>query len=263
MFHDVLNEILENKLQEVLDLEKRYFPGGSERVGLEGKPSMGSFQRSLSSADFSVIAEVKRRSPSAGSIGEIQEPSILVEKYQKGGASAISVLTDAKAFGGSLKDLEGVASSMEGSRLPILRKDFIIHPLQLLESASSSATAVLLIVAVLGEETGKMLKLARDLGLEALVEVHERDEVKIALDAGATVIGVNSRNLRTFEVSLAKAEQVLKEIPEGIIKIAESGIKSLDDAKRMRDAGCEGVLIGESLVRSEDPAAFIQEIRRL
>ncbi|MFT4551565.1 MAG: indole-3-glycerol phosphate synthase [Chlamydiales bacterium] len=257
MFHDVLNRIIENKHLEIIELEKR---GPFE---VKTKTPTGLFQKSLEAAGLSVIAEIKRRSPSAGVIGEILKPSLLAEKYQKGEASAISVLTDAKAFGGSLEDLEEVATTVGERGIPILRKDFIIHPLQLSESAASSATAVLLIVAVLGRETRGMLEQARNLGLEALVEVHDGPELEIALDAGATVIGVNSRNLKTFEVSLANAEQVLKEIPKGIIKVAESGIKSLDDAKRMKDAGCDAVLIGESLVLSDDPTAFIQSIRGL
>lgn len=255
MFHDVLNGIIENKKQEVVELEKM------EGFELRKEMSTGIFQKSLETDGLSVIAEVKRRSPSAGTIGEIKKPSALVEKYIEGGASAISVLTDAKSFGGSLQDLEEVVSAIGEKEVAVLRKDFIIHPLQLLESASSSTTAVLLIVAILGKETRKMLEMARSLGLETLVEVHDMEELEIALDAGATVVGVNSRNLKTFEVSLSNAEKVLKEIPGAVIKVAESGIRSLDDAKRMRGAGCDAVLIGEGLVKSEDPIAFLQDLR--
>ena len=171
----------------------------------------------------------------------------------------LSVLTD-EAFSGSLNDLHAVSQALPGC--PILRKDFIVDLRQLQESKRYGATAVLLIVAVLGEETALFLKEAEKLGLDVLVEVHDEEELQIALNAGARMIGVNNRNLSTFEVDLAVAERLAPLIPSHLIKVAESGIHTHEDAQRMRKSGYDAVLVGEALVRSENPKNLIEELRR-
>jgi len=247
MPHDILAKILKNKEKEVEQLLKS-FP-------------LPRLSDALSDSGFSVIAEIKRRSPSAGEIGRIQDPEALARQYLAGGASAISVLTDSYAFGGSLADLRNVATTFPTS--PVLRKDFLLHPIQIQEAALVGASAVLLIVGVLQEKTAMMLQEAHRYGLEAFVEVHDSSELATAIESGARIIGVNNRNLRTFDVSLEVAEKLAPRFPDGVIKVALSGIHTLDDAARMHQAGYDGVLIGEVLVRSEDPAAMIRAIKEL
>jgi indole-3-glycerol phosphate synthase len=207
---------------------------------------------------LSVIAEIKRASPSRGDLAPIADPVLLARQYRAGGAAMLSVLTD-EAFSGSLNDLHTVSQALPGC--PILRKDFIVDLRQLQESKRYGATAVLLIVAVLGEETALFLKEAESLGLDVLVEVHDEEELQIALNAGARMIGVNNRNLSTFEVDLAIAERLAPLIPSHLIKVAESGIHTPEDAQRMRRAGYDAILVGEALVRSENPKHLIEELR--
>lgn len=237
--HNYLDKILARKKQEVELLKET---------------------RTLKTARFSVIAEIKRKSPSVGEIKTIEDPVLLAAKYASGGASAFSVLTDGEGFGGSLRDLRRVAEAFP--HMPILRKDFIIDPLQLIETVKCGATAVLLIVSALGERTREMLQMAKAMGLEVLVEVHDKEELKIAIEAGADIIGVNNRNLTTFEIDLKTAEELSPLIPKHVFKIAESGVKTAHDALRMKKAGYNCVLVGEALVRAENPAVLIQEIVR-
>jgi len=206
---------------------------------------------------LSVIAEVKRKSPSAGEIQAIQDPVALAKHYEAGGAAALSVLTDAESFGGALKDLELIVKNCQ---IPALRKDFVVDPLQIAEAILVGASAVLLIVSVLGEKTTVFLRQAEEMGIDALVEVHDEEELKIAVQAGAKIIGINSRDLKTFTVDLARAEHLVRLLPEGCVKVAESGIKTVADARRMHKAGFDAVLIGETLVRSGDPKKMIEEI---
>mgnify|MGYP000597231376 CR=1 FL=1 len=219
-----------------------------------------SFKHALKQQHLSVIAEVKRKSPSAGNLAPIANPISLALQYQQGGAAALSVLTDAKYFGGSLEDLKQVAS---GVSLPLLRKDFIIHPMQIAEAALAGASAVLLIAAVLGNALPRMVRITEEMGLDALVEVHSQDEVLLAVDAGASLLGVNSRNLRTFEVDTGIFEKLLPLIPHEIVKVAESGIKSVKDARSLRSMGYDAVLVGEALVCSRTPAKLIDAMRCL
>lgn len=236
-----LTEILQRKQLEVKEL-----------------PRPLTFQEALMQNPLAVIAEIKRKSPSKGILNSSIDPAELAQKYVAGGAAAISVLTDREGFGGSLEDLQAVVKACPGT--PVLRKDFIIDLRQLYETARSGAHAVLLIVAALGERLPEFLRAAKEYGLETLVEVHDLGELYLAQSAQAKIIGVNNRNLETFEISLNTAEQLAPYFSEGIIKVAESGIENRDHAKRMRKAGYNAVLIGESLVKAKDPQALVKEL---
>jgi indole-3-glycerol phosphate synthase len=206
-----------------------------------------------------IIAEVKRRSPSKGDLALDLDAGELAAAYEAGGAACLSVLTDEPNFGGSAEDL---AAARAATSLPVLRKDFTISAADICDARLMGADAVLLIVAALGDdELRGFVDLAGDLGLAALVEVHDLDEAGRAVDAGAELIGVNQRDLRTFEVDTARAEQVARSLPAAMVKVAESGIGSRDDVVRLWDAGYDAVLVGELLVRSADPAAAVRALR--
>jgi anthranilate phosphoribosyltransferase len=208
----------------------------------------GAFRAALSGrgGPTRVIAEVKRRSPSVGLIADIPDPGAHALAYVAQGAAAISVLTNEAHFAGSLADLRAVREAVQ---VPVLRKEFIIDPRQVDEAAHAGADAVLLIVAVLGRGLKRMLTLTRSLGLDALVEVHDQAELELALSAGAELIGVNNRDLRTFQVDLAITERLAPGVPEGVLLVAESGIKSPQDLARLRACGVANFLVGEHLVR--------------
>lgn len=209
---------------------------------------------------LSVIAEVKRRSPSKGDLALGLDPATQAELYSAGGAAAVSVLTEPAFFGGSNDDLVAVR---EACPLPVLRKDFTVSAAQVWEARAIGADAVLLIVAALtDDELLRFLGEAADAGLAALVEVHTGAEAERALAAGATLIGVNNRDLATFTVDLGTAERVAP-LLDGVVRVAESGIGDPQDAARMARAGYDAVLVGESLVRSEDPAGLIGRLREV
>ena len=203
------------------------------------------------SSRVNIIAEFKRRSPSKGVIREHAEPASLAREYERGGAAAISVLTEEDFFAGSLADLRAVR---EAVRLPILRKDFIFDEYQVWESAVAGADALLLIVSMLADEELRSLRrLTEDeLGMDALVEVHSAAELQRALAAGAKLIGVNNRDLRSFEVSLKTSEELAAWAPPGTMLISESGLRSRGDLLRLQELGYRGFLIGETLMRSDD-----------
>ena len=202
-----------------------------------------------------IIAEVKRASPSRGAIGDIPDPAALAAQYELGGASAISVLTEGRKFGGSLADLEAVRAAVS---VPVLRKDFIAEPYQVLEARASRADLVLLIVAALDQPTLTSLHaLILELGMTPLVETHSADEVSRAVDLGAQVIGVNARNLSTFELDRDLFGTLVPLIPDGVIRIAESAVQDGADIAHYRRAGADVVLVGEALVRNGDPAATV------
>jgi indole-3-glycerol phosphate synthase len=203
-----------------------------------------------------VIAEIKRASPSKGPLAPDLDPSATALAYQRGGAAALSVLTDEKFFCGSEQDL---AAARGASNLPVLRKDFTVAPHDVYDARLMGADAVLIIAAALSEqELGALTTLALSIGLDALVEVHDEDEAERALGAGATLIGVNQRDLVTFQVDTARAERVAKVIPPSVIRVAESGIESGDDVRRLGDAGFDSVLVGEVLVTSADPQGAVR-----
>jgi len=217
-----------------------------------------TIKEALKKKEFGVIAEIKRRSPSKGMIGAISDPLKLADDYAQGGALALSILTDEYGFGGHLNDLKQVAIHLP--HIPILRKDFILDAKQLRESVLSGASTILLIVSILKEKTKDLLEQAREMNLGVLVEIHNERELEIALEAKADLIGVNNRELSTFKVDLSTAERLAALIPPHVCKIAESGIQTKEDAARMKQAGYDAILVGESLVKAPDPAAFLKEL---
>jgi len=226
-----------------------------------GAPAPRGFRRALAlTPELAVIAEVKRRSPSKGALAESLDPAALAAAYAHGGASCISVLTDEEFFGGSVADLQAVR---DATALPVLRKDFTVDPRDIADAWLMGADAVLLIVAVLDElELVEFVDLATELHLDALVEVHDEPELEQALEAGATLIGVNQRDLYTFEVDTDRAERMAKAVPAGMVKIAESGIRDAADVERLALAGYDAILVGEALVTSPDPAAALAALRK-
>ncbi|MBU1587410.1 MAG: indole-3-glycerol phosphate synthase TrpC [Actinobacteria bacterium] len=204
-----------------------------------------------------IIAEIKRASPSRGPLAEIADPASLASAYQLGGASAISVLTEGRRFGGSLADLEAVRNAVS---VPLLRKDFIADPYQVLEARASGADLVLLIVAALEQAPlAELFALVRELGMTPLVETHSADEVSRALDLGADLIGVNARDLSTFELDQDLFGRLADQIPSGVIRIAESAVKTPADVAHYRKAGADVVLVGEALVTNGDPVTTLRE----
>ena len=208
------------------------------------------FAEALARPGLSLIAEHKRRSPSAGVIRADLSLEDVVVAYERGGAAAVSVLTEGPNFGGSLDDLR---RAREITDLPILRKDFVVDPYQVDESIAIGADAILLIVAALeDDELHDLYARASQRGLSALVEVHDRRELERALECGASIIGVNNRDLRTLEVDTERTSQLAPEIPEGVITVAESGFKVPEQLVALRDAGVDAVLVGEALMRATD-----------
>lgn len=206
----------------------------------------------------SVIAEVKRRSPSKGDLAEIPDPAALAVAYARGGAAAISVLTEERRFGGSLDDLRAVRAAVQ---TPLLRKDFIVTSYQLLEARAAGADLVLLIVAALGEDDLRRLHAeARELGLTVLVEVHDEAETERAVALGADLVGVNARNLKTLEVHDDTFGRLAPLLPDHVIAVAESGISGPDDVRRFVAEGARAVLVGEALVRDGDPEAAVRSM---
>ncbi|MGO9490418.1 MAG: indole-3-glycerol phosphate synthase TrpC [Solirubrobacteraceae bacterium] len=224
-----------------------------------GPDAPGRFREALAAPGIGVIAEFKRRSPSAGSLHAAPDLSTIVPAYQRGGAVALSILTEEANFGGSLEDLR-LAGELCG--LPLLRKDFIVDPYQLLEARLAGADAVLLIVAALADqELAALHAAACELGLDVLVEVHDADELGRAADLGADIIGVNNRDLRDFSVDLARTAALLDRMPAGAIVVSESGISSPAQLAHLEALGVHAVLVGETLMRAPDPAAALGVLR--
>ena len=210
---------------------------------------------------LAVIAEVKRRSPSKGDLAPIPDPASLAASYAAGGAAAISCLTEERRFGGTLADLDAVRGRV---RIPVLRKDFMVDDYQFFEARAHGADLVLLIVAALDDiELDRFLRLSTDLGMTALVETHTEEEVDRALAAGAELIGVNNRNLKTLQVDIATFAGLSERIGDKAVRVAESGILSPAEAHRVAREGADVILVGEALVRHIDPAAAIQEMTGL
>jgi indole-3-glycerol phosphate synthase len=259
----VLARILESTREEVKrrkrkcslqELEYRAF-------ALGGEPGAGElrFSGALRGPGISVIAEFKRRSPSAGVLRETPNLNELVCAYERGGASALSVLTEGPNFDGSLEDLR---AARVACGLPILRKDFIVDEYQLYEARTAGADAVLLIVAALEPEELRVLHDgARKLGLDVLVEVHDRDELRTALKMGAELIGINNRDLRDLSVDVERTARLMDEIPAGVTVVSESGIAGVEQLRKLENAGVDAVLVGELLMCSEDPEAALRTLR--
>jgi len=220
-----------------------------------GGPPTRSLRAALEGPGISVIAEVKRRSPSRGDIAVDLDPARLAEAYERGGAAAVSVLTDERFFGGAAADL---CAARAAADLPVLRKDFAVDLRDICDARLMGADAVLLIVAALTDgELAAMSELAAELSLDALVEVHDEFELKRALTVGATLIGVNQRDLVSFAVDTDRANRVRAELPKGIVSVAESGISGRDDIAPLAAAGFDAVLVGEALVVADDPSAAV------
>ncbi len=238
---------------DLRDLERRaelHAPRGFRRV-LESKSREG----------VAVVAELKKASPSKGLIRAEFRPAELARQLEAAGAAALSVLTDEEFFQGSLGNLREASGAV---KIPCLRKDFIVDEFQLLEARASAADAVLLIVGALSaEELGSLAAGARRRGLDVLCEVHDGEELQRALDAGCDLIGVNTRDLRTFKVDLETAFRLAERIPAGVLRVAESGIHSAEDVARLRAAGYDAFLVGESLMRAERPGEALQELMRV
>ena len=223
-----------------------------------GTPAPRDFTRALRADGLSCIAEIKRRSPSKGALNLDLQPDLVAKEYVTGGAACLSVLTDVEFFGGSPSDL---AAARQAAGLPVLRKDFTVQEADVADARLMGADAVLLIVAALDdEELRRLAALAAELGLAALVEVHDEDELERALAADAALVGVNQRDLRTFAVGHERASALAARIPAGVTAVAESGIRDADDARRLADAGYDAILVGETLVRAEDRAAALRTL---
>ncbi len=249
-------------LEEIIDRKRQRLESAKRTVrfdAIERRSNPHRLRRALLRDGINIIAEFKRRSPSKGVIRANADLNEIVKSYKAGGATALSVLTEEDYFSGSLDDLRTAKSTVD---LPVLRKDFVFDEYQLYESAAAGADAVLLIVAALEDKHLSSLRRVAedDLGLDALVEVHTREEMERAVACGANLIGVNNRNLHTFDVSLDTSLSLAQDAPKDTILVSESGLRSATDLSRLRDAGYRGFLIGESLMRSEDPAAALRTL---
>ena len=258
---DVLSEIIAKKRERVL-VGKDLVPLDEMcRLARESRSNATShvLTDALRTDGINVIAEFKRRSPSKGIIRPNADLLQIVKSYEAGGAKAISVLTEEDYFSGSLDDLRTVKAMVS---LPVLRKDFVFDEYQVYESAAAGADAILLIVAALDDELLlRLRRLAEDeLGLDALVEVHTRDEMRRAAACGANLIGVNNRDLRTFEVSLETSLSLAREAPSDALLVSESGLRNREDLQRLRTAGFAGFLIGETLMRAEEPQQMLRSL---
>jgi indole-3-glycerol phosphate synthase len=250
------------RLEEILSLTRQGLPALHRRralleQALEGsRVTHPSFRAALRRPTVAVIAEVKRRSPSAGTIREDLDPGERAALYAANGAAAISVLTDQPFFGGSMADLRAAVGQCS---LPVLRKDFIVDEVQILEARAAGASAVLLIVRVLGpSRLSALLRSSADLGLDALVEVHTEAELEVALEANAGIVGINSRDLDTFTLDVERAWKLIGRIPSDRVAVAESGIFRQSDVVRAAQAGADAVLIGTALSAAESPEALLR-----
>lgn len=250
----ILAEIVEYKKREVKRLLDR---GLSENQG-EIESPRGFREALLRYPGISLIAEAKKASPSKGLIRPDFDPVAIARAYEEAGAQAVSILTDEHFFQGSLDYIPMVRREVS---LPVLRKDFIIHEIQIREARLSGADAVLLICSILEESRiNDYLALSGELGMDSLVEVHDEWELEKALKAGSRLIGINNRNLQDFSVDLETTIRVSREIPEGMAVVSESGIKDYEDIRKLESAGITAVLVGESLMRAEDPAAAVRTL---
>jgi indole-3-glycerol phosphate synthase len=251
----VLADLTAGALQDAAQRRETVSLAQVESLALAASPPLDALEALAPASRVKVIAEIKRASPSKGNLAEIAEPAELARLYAEGGASAISVLTEGRKFLGSLDDLRAVRDAVA---LPLLRKDFIAEPYQVFEARAAGADIVLLIVAALEQATLVDLnRLALELGMTVLVETHARDEVLRAVDLGASLIGVNARNLSTFELDRDLFASLQELIPTGTIRVAESAVRSAEDVAHYRVAGADVVLVGEALVTS-DPVLTLQ-----
>lgn len=252
----VLDEIISGVLADLAIRQERVsLEQLKDRVALVAPPR--DVRPALSGGNVAIIAEVKRSSPSKGRLAEIPDPVILAAEYAAGGAALISVLTEERRFGGSLQDLDAIRAKIS---TPVLRKDFLVTPYQIWESRAHGADVILLIVAALDQATlVELLECAESLGMQALVEAHTADEIDRAVAAGAKIIGINARNLKTLEVDRDVFPELVARIPDGIIKVAESGIRGPADVLEYAKAGADAVLVGEALVTGDNPRELLAD----
>jgi len=259
----VLDEILAMKRDEVTLLHQPQARDAIRKAAL-ASPAARGFEAALractAAGSLGVIAEIKRRSPSKGALALDLDPAEVAAAYERGGAACLSVLTDGPFFGGSVADLQTAHGATTAT--PILRKDFTIDPDQVYEARGIGADALLLIVAALPDDAllADLLALAGDLGLDALVEVHDERELERALVVGATIVGINARDLATFAEDLSRAEGLVASLPSEVLAVAESAIRSVADAQRMAEAGFDAVLVGEALVRAADAEVLVRDL---
>lgn len=254
---DILARIVAHKRQELVErpADLRELEAAAEA----SVPDRRGFRNALEASSPAIIAEMKKASPSKGLLSESFDPPAIAQMYERGGAAALSVLTDERFFQGRFADLQAARKAV---RLPVLRKDFTIDALHVIEAAARGADAVLLIAAIL--ETAQLRRfreLAAQYGLDALVEVHDGEELDRALESGAAIVGVNNRDLRTFSVHLETSLRLAERIPAGVLAVSESGIHSGGDVRLLRDAGYRAFLVGEHLMKSPDPAAALEALR--
>jgi indole-3-glycerol phosphate synthase len=245
-------------VREDLEARRRELPlRDLERLATQTAPARDARPGLADSSTLGLIAEVKRASPSKGALADIPDPAHLAEVYETAGAGAISVLTEQRRFHGSLQDLDAVRSVVD---VPVLRKDFTVDPYQVVEARAHGADLVLLIVAALSDaELRELFTLTTDLGMRALVETHSSTEIDRALDLGAGIIGVNARDLRTLEVDLPRAAELVATVPSDRIAIGESGVASVQEVLAYAHAGADAVLVGEALVIGDDPARSVRD----
>ena len=257
---DILKEIVEAKRREVERL-KGEAPVSKLEERIQLQPGVLNVAGSLWGDSVRVIAEVKKASPAKGILSPNFDPATLAAVYANNGAAAISVLTNTDHFQGSLKDLETVRAVVAPKGIPVLRKEFIFDPYQVYESRAYGADAILLIAAMLAPDALRELReLAESFWMQCLVEVHDEDELKMALDAGAEIVGINNRDLRTFETDLGVTERLAPLVPNGKIVVSESGISSSEDLQRVKGAGANAVLVGEALITAPDIGAKLREL---
>jgi indole-3-glycerol phosphate synthase len=253
----VLERIVAQTRAEI-ERRKRALPVSRLPAPPHGAGARPRFEAALRAPGLGVIAEFKRRSPSAGILREHADLHEMLDAYERGGAVAFSILTEEANFDGRLEDLR---EARAGHRVPVLRKDFIVDPYQLHEARSAGADAVLLIVAALPQEQlVRLHEQARELSLDVLVEVHDAPELERALAAGAALVGINNRDLRDFSVDVARTEQLLAQIPKHVAVVSESGIGTVEQLRRLDGAGVAAVLIGESLMRAAQPAEALRDL---
>jgi indole-3-glycerol phosphate synthase len=251
----VLDSIIEGVLE---DVERRSIPMNQLKAQLSDVADLRGALHALTGSGMKIISEVKRASPSKGDLGEILQPARLAAQYESGGASVISVLTEERRFKGSIKDFTEVRREVS---IPMLRKDFIVTEYQVIESRVLGADLLLLIVAGLSQsQYCDFHQMANELGMDVLVEIHNEEELERALEANPTIVGVNSRNLKTLVVDPRAFDQLIPMIPSGIIKVAESGISERSEVAHVEELGADAILVGETLVRAGDPIAAISRL---
>ena len=253
--NSALSEIIEGVLE---DVNNRLVPISILEKQLDQAPVLRDAYSALSKKGLSLIAEVKRSSPSKGALATISNPVELANSYQAGGAEIISILTEERRFKGSISDLVSVRSAVS---IPVLRKDFIVTEFQVYESRIIGSDLLLLIVAGLSKSQLKdYFQLATGLGMQVLVEVHDLSEVELALEIDSKIIGVNCRNLKTLEIDKTAFDLILPRLPENVLKVAESGISTRDEVEKIESLGADAILVGETLVKSGNPVHTIKEL---